>query len=81
MNDDLTRRQFLSAGAAAGVAALPGSDMRAGVAAFAEMPPARFYAILSLDASDSTPVFPSAGLLRKVRGSNPPLLWLFCPCC
>ncbi|MGO9269040.1 MAG: sugar phosphate isomerase/epimerase family protein [Terriglobia bacterium] len=48
MTNDLTRRQFLSAGAVASVAALPGSDMLAGVAAPAETAQRRFYAILSL---------------------------------
>ncbi len=48
MTNDLTRRQFLSAGAVASVAALPGSGMLAGVAAPAETPQRRFYAILSL---------------------------------
>jgi sugar phosphate isomerase/epimerase len=48
MTNELTRRQFLSAGAAASVAALPTPGLVAGVAASAEMPPPKFYAILSL---------------------------------
>ncbi|MGH9454798.1 MAG: sugar phosphate isomerase/epimerase family protein, partial [Terriglobia bacterium] len=44
MTHEFTRRQFLSAGAAASVAALPASGMMAG----AEAPQRNFYAILSL---------------------------------
>jgi sugar phosphate isomerase/epimerase len=48
MTNEVTRRQFLSAGAAASVAALPGSGRLAGEPAPAEMTQRRFYAILSL---------------------------------
>ncbi|PYU54164.1 MAG: hypothetical protein DMG56_27520, partial [Acidobacteria bacterium] len=48
MTNELTRRQLLSAGAAASVAALPSPGILAGAAAPAEMPRRKFYAILSL---------------------------------
>jgi len=48
MTNELTRRQFLSAGAAAGAALLPNVAMLASVKAPAEMPQRKFYAILSL---------------------------------
>ncbi len=48
MTNELTRRQFLSAGAAASVAALPAPGMLAGAAVPAETPRRKFYAILSL---------------------------------
>src|SRR5947208_2572717 len=48
MTNELTRRQLLSVGAAASVAALPTPGILAGAAAPAEMPGRKFYAILSL---------------------------------
>src|SRR5882762_5191225 len=48
MTNELTRRQLLSIGAAASVAALPTPGILAGAAAPAEMPRRKFYAILSL---------------------------------
>jgi sugar phosphate isomerase/epimerase len=48
MTNEITRRQFLSAGAAAGIAARPAPGMLAGVEAPAERPKRRFYAILSV---------------------------------
>src|SRR5256886_14285276 len=48
MTNELTRRQLLSAGAAASIAALPTPGILAGAAAPAEMPRRKFYAILSL---------------------------------
>jgi sugar phosphate isomerase/epimerase len=48
MINEITRRQFLSAGAAASIAARPAPRMLAGVEAPAERPKRRFYAILSL---------------------------------
>jgi sugar phosphate isomerase/epimerase len=48
MTNEITRRQFLSAGAAASIAARPAPGMLAGVEAPAERPKRRFYAILSL---------------------------------
>jgi len=48
MTNELTRRRFLSAGAAASVAALPAPGLVAGVATPAETPQRKFYAILSL---------------------------------
>ena len=48
MTNELTRRQFLSTGAAAGVAMLPNVAMLASVKAPAEMPQRKFYGILSL---------------------------------
>ena len=71
MTNDLTRRQFLSAGAAAGVAALPGSGMSgmlAGVAAPAEMSQRRFYAILSLGRIGFHASFPEALELTVKHG-------------
>jgi len=68
MTNDLTRRQFLSAGAAAGVAALPGSDMLAGVAAPAEVSQRRFYAILSLGRLGLHASFPESLRLTVKHG-------------
>jgi len=48
MSNELTRRQFLSAGAATTVAALPTPGMLAGGEAPAQMSQRKFYAILSL---------------------------------
>ncbi|OLB30460.1 MAG: hypothetical protein AUH01_03910 [Acidobacteria bacterium 13_2_20CM_56_17] len=48
MTNELTRRQLLSAGAAASVAALPTPGIFAGAAVSAEMPRRKFYPILSL---------------------------------
>ena len=48
MTNEITRRQFLSAGAAASIAARPARGMLARVEAHAESPKRRFYAILSL---------------------------------
>ena len=48
MTNELTRRRFLSAGAAASVAALPTPGLVAGVATPAEVPQRKFYAVLSL---------------------------------
>jgi len=48
MTNELTRRQFLSTGSAAGAAMLPNVAMLASVKAPAEMPQRKFYAILSL---------------------------------
>ncbi|MGH9640006.1 MAG: sugar phosphate isomerase/epimerase family protein, partial [Bryobacteraceae bacterium] len=48
MTNKLTRRRFLSSGAAASIAALPASDLAAGVAKPAGIPQRRFYTNLSL---------------------------------
>ena len=48
MTNEITRRQFLSAGAAASIAARPAPGMLLGVEAPTERPKRRFYAILSL---------------------------------
>jgi len=48
MTNEITRRQFLSAGAAASIAARSAPGMLLGVEAPAEKPTRRFYAILSL---------------------------------
>jgi sugar phosphate isomerase/epimerase len=48
MSNELTRRQFLSAGAAASAAALPTSGMFAGPRSATEAPQRKFYMILSL---------------------------------
>src|SRR5437016_12486312 len=48
MTNELTRRQLLSAGAAASVAALLGPGIFACAAVSAEMPRRKFYPILSL---------------------------------
>jgi sugar phosphate isomerase/epimerase len=48
MINEITRRQFLSAGAAASIAARPAPGMLAAVEAPGERPKRRFYAILSL---------------------------------
>src|SRR5437762_6829838 len=48
MTNELTRRQLLSAGAAASIAALPTPGIFAGAAVSAEMPRRKFYPILSL---------------------------------
>lgn len=48
MTNKLTRRHFLSAGAAAGAAALPMPRMLAGVDAPSSMPERKFYTVLSL---------------------------------
>jgi sugar phosphate isomerase/epimerase len=48
MTNELTRRRFLSAGAAAGVAALPAPRLITVGAGPAEIPPRKFYAILSV---------------------------------
>jgi sugar phosphate isomerase/epimerase len=48
MTNEMTRREFLSAGAAAGVAARPNPEMLAGFDATLERPKRRFYANLSL---------------------------------
>jgi sugar phosphate isomerase/epimerase len=48
MTNEITRRQFLSAGAAASIAARPAPGILAGVEAPAERPKRMFYAILSL---------------------------------
>ena len=48
MTNEITRRQFLSAGAAASIAARPAPGMLAGVESPAERPKRRFYAILSV---------------------------------
>ena len=48
MTNEITRRQFLSAGAAASIAARPAPGMFAGAELPAERPKRRFYAILSL---------------------------------
>src|SRR5271157_980223 len=68
MTNDLTRRQFLSAGAAAGVAALPGSIMLAGAAEPAEMPQRKFYAILSLGRLGFHAAFPQSLELTVKHG-------------
>ncbi|HMD96812.1 MAG TPA: TIM barrel protein [Terriglobia bacterium] len=68
MTNDLTRRQFLSAGAAAGVAALPGSIMLAGAAEPAEMPQRKFYAILSLGRLGFHAAFPESLELTVKHG-------------
>jgi sugar phosphate isomerase/epimerase len=48
MTNEITRRQFLSAGAAASLAARPAPGMLAGAEAPAERPKRKFYALLSL---------------------------------
>ena len=48
MSNELTRRRFLSAGAAASAAALPTSGMFAGPRSATEAPQRKFYMILSL---------------------------------
>jgi hypothetical protein len=47
MTNELTRRRFLSTGAAASVAALPAPGLATGVAGPAEIPQRKFYPILS----------------------------------
>jgi sugar phosphate isomerase/epimerase len=48
MNHEVTRRRFLSVGAAAGVAAMPPAGLMVNVRPPAEMPQRKFYAILSV---------------------------------
>ena len=59
MTNEITRRKFLSAGAAAGVAALPTPGTLAGVKATGERPQRKFYAILSLGRLGFQAGFPS----------------------
>ncbi len=68
MTNEVTRRQFLSAGAAASVAALPGSVMLAREPAPAEMPQRRFYAILSLGRLGFHAAFPESLELTVKNG-------------
>ena len=64
MTHELTRRQFLSAGAAASVAALPAPGMLAG----AEAPQRKFYAILSLGRLGFQGSFPESLQLTVKHG-------------
>ena len=68
MTNEITRRQFLSAGAAASIAARPAPGMLAGVEAPAERPKRRFYAILSLGRLGFHAGFPQALELTVKHG-------------
>jgi len=68
MTNDLTRRQFLSAGAAASVATLPVSSMLANAAVPGEMPQRKFYAILSLGRLGFHASFPESLRLTVKHG-------------
>jgi len=68
MTNELTRRQLLSAGAAASVAALPSPGILAGAAAPAEMPRRKFYAILSLGRLGFQASFPESLELTVKHG-------------
>jgi sugar phosphate isomerase/epimerase len=68
MTNEITRRQFLSAGAAAGVAVWPAPGRLAGVQAPAEKPKRRFYAILSLGRLGFQAAFPQALELTVQHG-------------
>lgn len=68
MTNEITRRQFLSAGAAANIAARPAPGMLAGVEAPAERPKRRFYAILSLGRLGFHAGFPQALELTVKHG-------------
>src|SRR6516225_9444165 len=68
MSNELTRRQFLSAGAAASVAALPTPGALAGVEAPAEVPQRRFYSILSLGRLGFQATFPESLELAVKHG-------------
>jgi sugar phosphate isomerase/epimerase len=68
MTDEVTRRQFLSAGTAAGVTALARSSMLAGEPAPTEMPQRRFYAILSLGRLGFHATFPESLRLTVKHG-------------
>src|SRR6266480_1626039 len=68
MTNELTRRQLLSVGAAASVAALPTAGILAGAAAPAEMPRRKFYAILSLGRLGFQASFPESLELTVKHG-------------
>ena len=68
MTNELTRRQLLSAGAAASIAALPTPGILAGAAAPAEMPRRKFYAILSLGRLGFQASFPESLELTVKHG-------------
>src|SRR5947208_8868413 len=68
MTNELTRRQLLSVGAAASVAALPTPGILAGAAAPAEMPRRKFYAILSLGRLGFQASFPESLELTVKHG-------------
>ncbi|HXN94119.1 MAG TPA: sugar phosphate isomerase/epimerase family protein, partial [Candidatus Acidoferrales bacterium] len=68
MTNQLTRRQLLSVGAAASVAALPTPRILAGAAARAEMPRRKFYAILSLGRLGFQATFPESLELTVKHG-------------
>ena len=72
MTNEITRRQFLSAGAAAGVAALAGPGMLSGVESAPETPQREFYAILSLGRLGFQASFPqSLELAAQARFRRP----------
>ena len=68
MTNELTRRQLLSVGAAASVAALPTPGILAGAAAPAEMPRRKFYAVLSLGRLGFQASFPESLELTVKHG-------------
>jgi len=68
MTNELTRRQLLSVGAAASVAALPTPGILAGAAAPDEMPRRKFYAILSLGRLGFQASFPESLELTVKNG-------------
>src|SRR5260370_4154422 len=68
MTNELTRRQLLSVGAAASVAALPTPGRLAAAAAPAEMPRRKLYAILSLGRLGFQARFPAALELTVKHG-------------
>jgi sugar phosphate isomerase/epimerase len=79
MTNELTRRQFLSAGAAASVAVLPAPGLAAGLAAPAEMPQRKFYGILSLGRlgfHDSFPQSLELAVKHGFEGLDPDLNYL-----